>query len=68
MEHLTVVDADRAAEELGSARTLNVVLLGAALASGELGLTEEDLEGAIRERVPERFRDLNMRALAWGRQ
>lgn len=68
VEHLTVVDADRAAEELGSARTLNVVLLGAALASGELGLTEEDLEGAIRERVPERFRDLNMRALAWGRQ
>ncbi len=68
VEHLTVVDADRAAEELGSARTLNVVLLGAALASGELGLTEEDLEGAIRERVPERFRDLNMRALAWDRQ
>ena len=68
VEHLTVVDADLAAEELGSARTLNVVLLGAALASGELGLTEEDLEGAIRERVPERFRDLNMRALAWGRQ
>ena len=68
VEHLTVVDADLAAKELGSARTLNVVLLGAALASGELGLTEEDLEGAIRERVPERFRDLNMRALAWGRQ
>ena len=65
VEHLTIVDADKAAEELGSARTLNVVLLGAALRSGELGLTEEDLEGAVRERVPAKFLELNRRALAW---
>ena len=65
VEHLTIVDADKAAEELGSARTLNVVLLGAAVRSGELGLTEEDLEGAVRERVPAKFLELNRRALAW---
>ena len=65
VEHLTIVDADKAAAELGSARTLNVVLLGAALRSGELGLTEEDLEGAVRERVPAKFLELNRRALAW---
>ena len=65
VEHLTIVDADKAAAELGSARTLNVVLLGAALRSGELGLTEEDLEGAVRKRVPAKFLELNRRALAW---
>jgi indolepyruvate ferredoxin oxidoreductase beta subunit len=50
VENLVIVDADKAAEDLGSAKTLNVVLLGAALRSGELGLSEEDLIGAIRER------------------
>ena len=65
VEHLTIVDADKAAAELGSARTLNVVLLGAAVRSGELGLTEEDLEGAVRGRVPAKFLELNRRALAW---
>ena len=64
-EHLTVVDADKAAEDLGSARTLNVVLLGAALQSGELGLTEEDLEKAIQQKVPEKFLELNKKSLTW---
>ena len=67
VQHLTVVDADKAAQELGSAKVLNVVLLGAALRSGELGLDEEDLERAIRERVPEKFLALNQKALAWSR-
>ena len=68
VEHLTIVDADKAAEELGSAKVLNVVLLGAALKSGELGLDEQDLENAIREKVPEKFLELNMKALAFSRE
>ena len=67
VEHLTIVDADKAAEELGSAKVLNVVLLGAALKSGELGLDESDLENAIREKVPEKFLELNKKALAWSK-
>ena len=63
---LTVVDADLAAKELGSAKTLNVVLLGAAIRSGELGLEEEEIVQAIRERVPEKFWELNQKALRWG--
>ena len=47
---------------------MNVVLLGAALRSGELGLDEEDLENAIREKVPEKFLELNKKALAWSRE
>lgn len=63
--HLIVVDSDRAARELGSFKTLNVVLLGAALQSGELGLDEEDLQFAIQEKVPEKFLELNKKALSW---
>ena len=68
VEHLTIVDADKAAEELGSAKVLNVVLLGAAIRSGELGLSEEDVEKAIKEKVPARFLELNKKALAWSRE
>lgn len=62
---LVVVDAEAAARDLGSAKCLNVVLLGAAVRSGALGLAEEDLEAAIRRRVPERFLELNLKALAY---
>ncbi|MBP5282405.1 MAG: indolepyruvate oxidoreductase subunit beta [Lachnospiraceae bacterium] len=65
VEHLTIVDADQAAMDLGSAKTLNVVLLGAAIRSGELGLTKEDVEEAIRERVPEKLWDLNMKSISY---
>ena len=68
VEYLTIVDADKAAQDLGSAKVLNVVLLGAAIRSGELGLSEEDMEKAVREKVPERFLELNRKALAWSRE
>lgn len=64
-EHLLLVDADLAAAELGSMKTLNVVLLGAAVQSGALGLTQADLEKAIAQKVPSRFLDLNRKALHW---
>ena len=67
VEHLTLVDADKAAQELGSAKVLNVVLLGAAIRSGELGLSEEDVEKAIKEKVPARFLELNKKAFALGK-
>lgn len=67
-EHLIRVDADAAAAALGSSKVLNVVLLGAAVRSGELGLSEADLEQAIRERVPEKFLELNRKALLFGKQ
>ena len=65
VERLTVVDADQAASELGSSKTLNVVLLGAAIRSGELGLSEPEIVEAMKERVPEKFWDLNLRSLSW---
>lgn len=66
--HLLVVDAERACEELGSARMLNVLLLGAAVHSGALGLTEEEIREAILERVPVKYHESNLRALEYVRK
>ena len=65
VKNLTLVDSVKAAASLGSAKCLNVVLLGAALRSGCLGLSEEDLEEAIRKRLPEKLVSLNLRALKY---
>ena len=65
---LLVVDTEQACQEIGSVRVLNLLLLGAAVQSGALGLDEEDLKTAIRERVPEKFHELNFRALSYMRE
>ncbi len=58
-----VIDCERAFADLGSTKVLNVILLGAAARTGLLGLDVEDIRSAILARVPERFHELNMRAL-----
>lgn len=63
--NLVKVDADQAAADLGSAKCLNVVLLGAAARAGELGLSTDDLLTAIHGRLPQRLWGLNERALAY---
>ncbi|MCR5149384.1 MAG: indolepyruvate oxidoreductase subunit beta [Eubacterium sp.] len=60
---LTIVDGDKACEELGSSKVLNVVLLGAAVRTGRLGLSEEDIKEAMKETVKEKFLELNYKAL-----
>ena len=65
--NLQVIDAERAMREIGSPKVLNLILLGAAVRSGALGLTEADLEAAVRARIPEKFHELNLRALAWAK-
>lgn len=65
VEHLTMVDSEQAALDLGSSKVLNVVLLGAAIRSGALSLREEDILEAIHERVAERFHALNENALKY---
>ena len=62
---LTVIHAEKALREVGSPKVLNLILLGAAVRSGALGLGEEDLKKAIIDRVPEKFHDLNFKALSW---
>lgn len=61
--HLLVIDTEEACLALGSSKVLNILLLGAAIESGALGLTESEIKDAIKERLPERFHELNFRAL-----
>lgn len=63
---LTVVDAEAACRDLGSQKVLNLVLLGAALESGALDFTTEEIKAAIREKVNPKFHELNFRALEYG--
>lgn len=63
--NLLVVDTEKACLALGSSKVLNILLLGAAIFSGALGLTEAEIQGAIKERLPEKFHTLNYQALQY---
>ena len=65
IKNLTLIDSEAAIRELGSPKVLNVLLLGAAVRTGELGLELEDIEAALHEKVPARFQELNDRALRY---
>lgn len=64
--HALIVPAEAAAREAGSARSANVVLLGAA--SGMLGIAQEHLRDAVRANVPPRTIEVNEKALSHGRR
>lgn len=66
-DRLFVVDSAAAEAELGTAKALNVVLLGAAARAGALGpVTVDDLVASVRAIVKPRFVDLDLRALGLG--
>lgn len=65
-EHVLVIDGQAAAAAVGNPKTLNVIMLGAALESGALDfLTEEDVLQAIREKVKPAYVKLNEKALRY---
>jgi indolepyruvate ferredoxin oxidoreductase beta subunit len=61
-----VVDTEAVCAETGSAKVSNTVLLGAAAASGMLGLSLNDMENVINSTIPAKYREINIRALAGG--
>ncbi len=63
VSNLILVDADKALEEIGNDKVLNVLLLGAAAKTEELGLTREDIMQTIKEKMPEKLHEVNSRAL-----
>lgn len=65
VEHSTLIDSEKAAEELGSPKVLNVLLLGAAVRTGATGLEIEDIREALREKLPARLLELNEKALMY---
>lgn len=68
VSNLILVDGDDICGRCGSPKVLNVALLGAAIASGSLGVTMEQMKRTIAARVNPRFVELNNKALALGAQ
>lgn len=65
-EHVLVIDGQKAAAVIGNPKTLNVIMLGAALESGALDfLTEEDVLQAICQKVKPAYVALNEKALRY---
>lgn len=65
VRHLVLIDADEALRELGNPKVLNMVLLGAAVSTGKLGVAVEDIEQALHEKLPEKLWPVNERALRY---
>lgn len=62
------VDTDLICGQCGSPKVLNVALLGAAIGSGALPFSLEQMQQTIRRRIPVRFHDMNSKALQLGEQ
>ena len=63
---LLVFDATELAIEVGNARTMNIVMLGALSGCGSSPVAEKYLIEAIKDRVPAKTIDLNLKAFAAG--
>ncbi|MEM0135090.1 MAG: 2-oxoacid:acceptor oxidoreductase family protein, partial [Thermoplasmatales archaeon] len=67
-KHNTInVEADLVALNLGNKRVANTVMVGAVHSTGILGLAEESLITAIKESLPEKFWEVNMKAFEEGK-
>ena len=62
-EKLVVVDGEKICAACGSAKVLNIALLGAACAAGALGNPKESFQKAIESRLPQKFVTMNLKAL-----
>jgi len=63
---LIVVDSKSICAACGSAKVLNIALLGAAAEKDVFGISLEELKTAICARVPQRFLQMNLQALELG--
>lgn len=72
LEHLKqnvktiTIDTQAVCEELGSDKIANIVLIGAAIKSGILNISLEDMKQTIKEMIKEKYIEMNMEALMKG--
>ncbi len=66
VSNLKLVDGEILTQKCGSAKALNIILLGAATAAGELDITPEDVRKEIIENIPQKFHDMNLKAFEEG--
>jgi len=60
------VDSDEVMNRFGSAKYLNIVILGAALGARALGIDRNTVTGQIRKRVKSAYLEANLEALRFG--
>jgi len=65
-EKITVVETERLAGEAGSILTQNIVLIGALAATGKVPVRIESLKEALRELVPAKHVEMNLKAFELG--
>ncbi len=65
---VVTINATKLALEAGNAKTLSVVMLGAATGSGLLPYSEETMIEAIKERVPQKTIEVNLKAFELGKK
>ena len=63
--NLTLVNADQACADIGSSKVLNMVLLGAAIRTGVLDFTISGIEDIMKYTLPEKFHEMNLKALRY---
>ncbi len=66
VKNLVVVDGEDICYQCGSPKVLNVALLGAALGTGALDITMDEMKTALKKRLPEKLHEMNMKALELG--
>ncbi len=65
-EQVYALNADELAREAGTAKALNIVMLGCLVGTGVLPLAARDLEDQIREKVKPKFVEANLKGFKMG--
>ena len=65
VERLTIVDCERAASKIGSLKVVNMILLGAAAATGELPISMADIKNCLAKRLKPQLLEMNYKALEY---
>lgn len=66
ISNLFVINCDEVARLCGSLKVLNIVMLGAGVASGTLGMTLEEMDYVLTEKFAANLIDINKKALRLG--
>ena len=62
---ITLIDTISAAKALGSEKIVNVLMLGQAAKAGLLGFGTEDIMETIKELLPPKLQEINLKALLY---
>lgn len=65
-EKLLIIDGEKICNKIGSQKVLNVVLLGAAIQTGILGINIDEMKNTIYKKIPKKYLDININALEHG--